>query len=109
MAMTIDKRQIGERWTVLTLVGQIDMVAAPGLAQACRAELRAGLQLALDLSGVTYLSSAGLRAILGTAKELGPLHARLALVGPQPVVRDTLEISGFARFLPVVASLQSLE
>ena len=107
--MKIEKHQIGERWTVLSLSGQIDTVAAPVLEQACRAELREKVELALDLSGVTYLSSAGLRAILGTAKELGPLHARLVLVSPQPVVRDTLEISGFGRFLPVVASLQSLE
>ena len=108
MAISIERRRTGESWTVLAVVGHVDTTAAVELEQACRTELCPGLRLALDLSGVSYLCSAGLRAILGVTTEVGPLGAQLVLVNPQPGVRETLSISGFARFLPVVDSLQSL-
>lgn len=108
MAITIERRQIGESWTVLAVVGHVDTAAAEELEQACRAELCPGLRLALELSGVSYLCSAGLRAILNVTTEVGPLRAQLVLVNPHPSVRETLSISGFARFLPIVDSLQSL-
>ncbi|MBK8594679.1 MAG: STAS domain-containing protein [Holophagales bacterium] len=96
-------------WTVLVLEGRIDHEAAPSLESACRAELAVpGCSLALDLSSVTYLSSAGLRALLAVAKDLGPAHARIALVATRPFVREVLELSGLGRFLPQVSSIDEL-
>ena len=108
MAIAIQRSTIGEKWTVLTVSGRLDTESAPELAEACRAELHEKVSLALELSALTYVSSTGLRVFLGVAKEVGPLGARMVLVNPQAMVRETLDISGFSRFLPVVASLQAL-
>lgn len=96
-------------WTVLVVDGRVDQEAAPRLEAACRAEVETrGCSLALDFSSVNYLSSAGIRALLAVAKDLGPTGARIALVGAQPFVRDVLEMSGLGRFLPQVSSLEEL-
>jgi anti-anti-sigma factor len=95
--------------TVLRVDGRVDQEAARRLEAACRAGLATqGRALALDLSSVTYLSSAGLKALLAIAKDLGPAHARIALVGTRSFVREVLEMSGLGRFLPQVSSLEEL-
>ena len=96
-------------WTVLVVSGRVDHAGAPLLEEACRTEItRQGCSLALDFSAVTFISSAGLRALLNTSKELGPVRGRLALVGPQSAVRDVLDLSGFAAYLPLVNSVDEL-
>lgn len=107
--MEITRETAHGSWVVLVVRGHVDHDSAPRLEEACRTEIaRDGCSLALDLSAVTYVSSAGLRAILVVAKELGPHHARLALVGATATVREAFEVSGFSRYLPQVDSLDKL-
>lgn len=95
-------------WTVLAVAGRIDAASASHLERVCRAELRDRVALAIDLGEVDFMGSAGLRVLVALAQELGPHHGRLALVNPQSLVRDALDISGLARFLPVVSTLGDL-
>jgi anti-anti-sigma factor len=60
-----------------------------------------GGALVLDLSGVEYLSSAGLRVILATYKQLTRTGGTLALAGLQPYCRSVLDITGFAQTFPL--------
>ena len=57
--------------------------------------------LVLDLAGVDYLSSAGLRLMLATHKKLKRAGETLALAGLQPYCRRVLDIAGFAQTFPV--------
>jgi stage II sporulation protein AA (anti-sigma F factor antagonist) len=63
----------------------------------------------VDLSGLDYISSAGLRLILVAAKRLSMSSGKLALCAMKPNIREVFEISGFVSILTVVGSRQEAE
>jgi len=58
-------------------------------------------QLLLDLGELDYISSAGLRVVLVTAKRLKQSAGVLVLCGIQNPIREVFEISGFLNILNV--------
>ncbi len=52
-------------------------------------------QLVLDLSGLEYISSAGLRVLMLAAREVKPRNGCVVVASLQPVVREIFEISRF--------------
>ncbi len=56
----------------------------------------AGDSLALDLSAVQEIDSAGVQLLLLAQKTARELNVRLALADPTPAVRDTLTLMGLA-------------
>lgn len=57
--------------------------------------------IVLDLGGLVYMSSAGLRTILMTAKRLQARNAKLALCSLRPEINEIFQIAGFDRILAV--------
>ena len=55
----------------------------------------------IDLSGLDYISSAGLRVLLVTAKAAKAKGGKVVLSAPKPAIHDVLKISGFDRILEV--------
>ena len=55
----------------------------------------------LDMAELTYISSAGLRVILQTARTLQRQNARFALCSLSGTVREVFEISGFDRVIEI--------
>ena len=55
----------------------------------------AGTRVILDLSGLEYISSAGLRVLLIVAKKVQQAQGKVALCGLTPNVREIFAISGF--------------
>jgi len=56
---------------------------------------RDGGSVVLDLSGVDYVSSAGLRCFMLAAKQARTQHGRIAVAALQPVVAEIFQISRF--------------
>ncbi len=85
--------------TVIAVTGRVDTTTAP--------ELEAGLdvtgaeQLTLDLSGVPYMSSAGLRCLLVAQKKMMAGGGAMTIVGVQAAVREVLDITGFSSILTI--------
>ena len=99
--MDIKREDIGDV-TVGVVAGRLDAAGAPSLEVFCREWIQAGTRkLVLDLSALDYISSAGLRAILATAKRLQAAGGTLAVCGLTGVVREVFTISGFDALLPV--------
>ena len=73
----------------VTLAGELDMVAADRLAQELLGlELRQTHEIVLDLSGLTFLDSHGLTALLDAADQSASLGCRLMLVEPpEPIMK----------------------
>ena len=67
---------------------------------------RDGGTVLLDLTGLDYLSSGGMRVILGCAKALNEAGGQLHLAGAQPRVMSVLTIAGFPSLFPVYQSLE---
>ncbi|MEW6365477.1 MAG: STAS domain-containing protein [Acidobacteriota bacterium] len=107
--MQIDATKTEGKWTVMAVSGRIDGHTAPEFEAACKAQLDKGtVWLAVDLAGVQYMSSAGLRVLLATLKSAKGKSGGMALVSPQENVREVLEISGFSSIFSIVADVQKL-
>ena len=71
----------------------------------CAACLEAGdKRLVVDLAGLEYISSAGLRSILASAKKLKAQGGDLAFCALSGIVAEVFAVSGFAKLLPVFAT-----
>lgn len=60
--------------------------------------------LVLDLVGLSYISSAGLRVILLIAKSLAKREAKFALCGLSAPINTVFEISGFNKIIAIYES-----
>ncbi len=90
----------------LFLSGKLDSTTASQLESEGIGLISKGCAvMILELSGLDYLSSSGLRAILTIAKKTMPSGGRVAVCGAKGLVKNALDISGFAAFLPVKESL----
>lgn len=58
----------------------------------------------LDMQALSYISSAGLRTVLLTAKTLEKRDAKLMVCSLSASIREVFEISGFDKIIPVHGS-----
>jgi anti-sigma B factor antagonist len=80
---------------VLAATGEIDLSAAPRFAQELTALVADGNGTALvDLSGVTFIDSSGVRELLAANRQAEAMGMRLQLVNPSAACKRVLEISG---------------
>lgn len=99
--MNIGEERRGEV-VILRPEGRIDGTTSPEVEGLVRGRLDAGvLKLVFDLSGVEYVSSAGLRVLFLAVKTLRPRGGQVALAGVNPNVREVLELSGFLSIFPI--------
>ena len=88
--------QKDEHKAVLALAGKLDAVTAQDFDKAVGALIEGGtVRLILDCSRLDYLSSAGLRALLMTAKRIKAKGGQLRVAGMHGAAREVFEISGF--------------
>src|SRR5580765_2897666 len=97
--MEIQKVQHGGA-VELIAKGRLDEYWASHLASALEETIRAGVhQIRLNLAGVTYLSSAGIRILLQYYKELTGIHGSFVVTDPSPFVRKILEMTRLSPLL----------
>lgn len=98
MSGSEDLLQIAPMDTGLTLAGEIDAHTAPNLASAIA---RMSGDVDLDLSGVQFVDSSGLRVLIDAHQTLTARGNELRLREPSTAVRRLLEISGVDEYLNV--------
>ena len=86
--------------TIFTVTGKVDATTADLFAERLAGLVEGGeARIVVDCGELSYISSAGLRAILATEKSAQAAGGRLALAALQPDVRRVLEISGFPQLV----------
>ena len=105
--MEIDKRK-EENAIVVSVRGRMDAVSSPEFEKEL-AQLMAegGKVFIIDFGGLDYISSAGLRSILATAKKLKEKEGKLLLSVLKDVVKEVFDISGFSSIIPIYDSVES--
>ncbi len=99
-SMDITTRTQGDV-TLVALAGSLDSNTSPQAQQALDGILAAGARkVVVDFTALDYISSAGLRVLLGAAKRLGGTGA-LRVFGLNETVREVFDISGFSTILSV--------
>lgn len=97
--MEIRKTVDGTKLT-LALEGGLDTLSSPQLEGEL--DLKGVTELVIDLSKVTYISSAGLRVFLVAYKTLAQEGGKMTLTSPQEAVRKFLAITGFSKILTIL-------
>ncbi|HUK13646.1 MAG TPA: STAS domain-containing protein [Thermoanaerobaculaceae bacterium] len=88
-------------WSVVGLVGRLDVTAAPNFERQCDEWIGAGhTRMILDFSRLEYISSAGLSSIITAAKALQAVGGRFAIAGLAGVIKEVFSITGFATLFP---------
>lgn len=87
---------------VVRLSGRLDSSAAPGAEEALSAVLSGpSPRVAIDMSALTYVSSAGLRVLLVAAKKVQQQEGKLALGGLAENVRAVFAATGFDSIIAI--------
>lgn len=97
--MTIEIKKSAEQ-TVLEIAGRLDTITAPALEKTINEDIGDTKNLVLDVKGMEYISSAGLRVLLGTQKKMQKIGT-MKLIHVCPEVMDVLEMTGFADMLVI--------
>ena len=89
------KEQDGK--TVVTVIGDLDTITSEAFQKELAPLMgKEGLQVELDLAGVDYIASKGLRVILALAQSIMPKGGKLTVVNLTPTVRMVFDMSGFS-------------
>jgi anti-anti-sigma factor len=94
--------------TVISITGRLDAVSAPELEGRIGEWMEQnGTALVMDLERLDYISSAGLRIVLATAKKMKARNGKFCLAGLRGGVKEVFEISGFGSIIPVFENRQA--
>ncbi|HEX4482204.1 MAG TPA: STAS domain-containing protein [Solirubrobacteraceae bacterium] len=87
----------------LTLLGELDIATVPLVEEAVDAILQGGTQrLMVDLSGLGFVDSSGLRLFIVLHQRSGDEGWTLALTRPEPQAQKVFRLSGVEEDLPFV-------
>ena len=86
--------------TILRVVGRLDTVTAPALDKTIQEAIGETGTLILDMQSLEYISSAGLRVLLGAQKKMQKIGT-MKLVNVCEAVMEVFEMTGFADILVI--------
>ena len=89
---------------IVGIAGSLDSGTSPEAQKSLDSVVATAKKVALDFSQLDYISSAGLRVLLGAAKQLRAKGGTLGMFGLNHSVREVFDISGFSTILPVYQS-----
>ena len=91
--------------TIVAVTETVDALTAPDLAKILVNEIAEGhVHLVVDLIGVDFMSSAGLRTLLGAVKEARSNGGDLRIASTNPGIDKVLKMSGFHNIAKVFSS-----
>lgn len=97
--MTIEIKK-NENKVIIEVGGRLDTITAPVLEQRINESIVGINTLILDFKGLEYISSAGLRVLLGTQKKIQK-NGSMKLINVCEDVMEVFEMTGFADVLTI--------
>lgn len=95
--MNIEKKLSGTELTVV-LEGRLDTMTAPELEKELKEHYGSVTEIIFDLEKLEYISSAGLRVVLGANKAVS---GKLFVKNANEIVMEVFEVTGFADILNI--------
>ncbi len=106
MSLKITLKEINDI-VIISLIGTLDTNTSPEAEVEITKSLEEGARkMAIDLENTRYVSSAGLRIFLATAKKMMSVGGKLILCHPNDIVKDILHVSGFNTIIDVRATVE---
>ena len=97
--MTINVKKDGEK-LILAPEGRIDTVTSPEFSKSIDDNIEGVKDLVIDLEKLEYISSAGLRVLLTTQKNMNKVGT-MKLIHVNDVIMDVFNITGFVDILTI--------
>ena len=97
--MTIEMKKNAAE-TIIQIVGRLDTITAPALDKTIQEEIGDTKNLILDMKSLEYISSAGLRVLLGAQKKMQKIGS-MKVINVCQEVMDVFEMTGFADILVI--------
>ena len=97
--MTIEIKRNAEE-TIIKLVGRLDTTTAPALDKTINEDIAGTKNLVLDIKELEYISSAGLRVLLGAQKKMQKIGS-MKVTNVREEVMEVFEMTGFADILVI--------
>lgn len=95
---------------VFSLAGRLDVLTSKELREKLMAEIEAGnAKVILDLAGLEYVSSAGLRVLLEARKVLRLKGGTMVLAAVQPFTRTVLTSTGFDTLFTLYGTVEEAQ
>jgi anti-anti-sigma factor len=102
--ITTSVAQYGET-AVVAVGGEVDLSTAPAFEAVIVTALKEGPRvLVIDLSGVTFMASVGLRILVATQEELRE-SVRVAVVANNPATSRPIQMTGLDEIIALYPSL----
>ena len=89
------------RKLMVALSGRLDTSAAPGAQKEILGALGDVTELVYDLENLEYISSAGLRILIASLKEMKAKDGTMTLINVSEGVREILDLTGFGLILDI--------
>ena len=107
-AMDIDSQELADGIVKITLAGRMDIAGAQQVDPAF-AELTAPprRRVIVDLAGVNFLTSAGIRTLIVNAKALRPQGGKMVLLNPNGIISRVLELAGLDQSIGIFRDLDA--
>ena len=86
---------------MVALSGRLDTAAAPGAQKEIMGALGDVKELVYDLENLEYISSAGLRILIASLKEMKAKDGTMTLINVSEGVREILDLTGFGLILDI--------
>ena len=86
--------------TTIKIIGRLDTTTAPALDKTINEDIGDTKNLVLDVKGMEYISSAGLRVLLGAQKKMQKIGS-MKVVNVCEAVMEVFEMTGFADILVI--------
>ena len=97
--MTIEIKKNNQE-TIIEIVGRLDTITAPALDKTINEDIGETKNLVLDVKGMEYISSAGLRVLLAAQKKMQKIGS-MKVMGVCETVMEVFEMTGFADILVI--------
>jgi anti-anti-sigma factor len=105
--MDMQVSELGGNVTCVRLTGRLDAPGADTIdTPFTAAVVTQGRDAVVDLSGVTFVASMGIRLLIASARELRHKGATLVLFGAQELVYTALDQAALDQIIPIVATEQ---
>jgi anti-sigma B factor antagonist len=104
MMMNI-QQEARDGWCILAVTGRADALTADALETALVGAAKTNPKVAVDLSRLDYISSAGLRSLLQGARAAQESNAEFVLCSPQASTKSVLDISGMQQVIRIEEKL----
>jgi anti-sigma B factor antagonist len=108
LSMEMAVTRLEDAVTCVRLSGRLDAPGADKIGVRFSASVAAGgRDAAVDLAGVSFVASMGIRLLISSARALNARGGRMVMFAPQELVRNVLEQAAIDQIIPIVPTEQA--